>query len=233
MVMAIQSVKEKVSCPYCGYPSRKVHSTYIREIQDIPFLGKQTIPLLSTRKMFCDNPKCSFKTFSERFNFVTPKGKKTDRLIEKILITSTKSSSVSAASLLKTGSVKVCKISICELLKKMPTIVDKSSVIRVCVDDFAFQKRYTYGSVMVDLDTHRIIDIIDFPETNTVEEWLKFYPHLEVISRDGAQTYSSAVQNPTHMQYRLVTDSSFADIYLLTTRWILFLGYYLYFHIVE
>lgn len=89
------------------------------------------------------------------------------------------------------GSVKVCKISICDLLKKMPAIVDKLSVVRVCVANFAFRKGYTYGTVMVNLDTHRIIDLIDSRETKRVEEWLKSYPHLQIISRDGAQTYSS------------------------------------------
>lgn len=74
----------------------------------------------------------------------------------------------------------------------MPTIVDKSSVTKVCVDDFAFRKRYTYGTVMVDLETHRIIDIIYSRETKQVEEWLRSYPNLQIISRDGAQTYSSA-----------------------------------------
>lgn len=74
----------------------------------------------------------------------------------------------------------------------MPTIVDKSSVTKVCVDDFAFRKRYTYGTVMVNLETHRIIDIIDSRETKQVEEWLMSYPNLQIISRDGAQTYSSA-----------------------------------------
>lgn len=54
----------------------------------------------------------------------------------------------------------------------MPTIVDKSSVTKICVDDFAFRKRYTYGTVMVDLDTHKIIDIIDSRETKIVEDWL-------------------------------------------------------------
>lgn len=49
-------------------------------------------------------------------------------------------------------------------LKKMPSIVDKSSVKWVCVDDFALRKRYTYGTVMVDLESHRIIDIIDTRE---------------------------------------------------------------------
>lgn len=113
IILAIQSVKEKLNCPYCGCPSTRVHSVYEREIQD-----KQTILLLTTRKMFCDNLDCTFKTFSERFDFVNPKGKKTNRLIEKILVTSTKLSSVSASSLLKTGSVKACKSSICDLLKK-------------------------------------------------------------------------------------------------------------------
>lgn len=77
----------------------------------------------------------------------------------------------------------------------MPSLVDKSTVTKVCVDDFAFRKRYTYGTVMVDLETHRIIDIIDSRETKQVEEWLRSYPNLVVISRDGAQTYSSASTN--------------------------------------
>lgn len=80
-------------------------------------------------------------------------------------------------------------------LKKMPALVDKSAVTKVCVDDFAIRKRYTYGTVMVDLETHRIIDIIDSGETKKVEEWLKSYPNLKIISRDGAQTYSSASTN--------------------------------------
>lgn len=77
----------------------------------------------------------------------------------------------------------------------MPSIVDKSSVTKVCVDDFAFRKRYSYGTVMVNLDTHRIIDIIETRETKQVEEWLKTYPNLEIISRDGAMAYSSAARN--------------------------------------
>lgn len=142
--------------------------------------------------IYCDNPASERKTFSERFDFVAPNGKKISRLLDKILTTSTKLSSVSASSLLKDDSIKAGKSSICDLLKKMPTIVYKSSVTKVCADDFSFRKRYTYGTVMVDLETHRIIDIIDSRETKQVEEWLMSYPNLQIISRDGAQAYSSA-----------------------------------------
>ena len=52
----------------------------------------------------------------------------------------------------------------------MPALVDKSDVTKICVDDFAFRKRYSYGTVMVDLESHRIIDLLDSRETGKVEE---------------------------------------------------------------
>lgn len=65
IIIAVQSGRENVNCPYCGCLSTRVHSTYVREIQDIPFQDKQMILLLMARKMFCDNTECTFKTFSK------------------------------------------------------------------------------------------------------------------------------------------------------------------------
>ncbi len=75
----------------------------------------------------------------------------------------------------------------------MPSIVDKSSVTKICVDDFAFKKRRSYGTVMVDIDTHRIIDILPSRELSDVKEWLESYPNLEFVSRDGSLTYAAAI----------------------------------------
>lgn len=80
-------------------------------------------------------------------------------------------------------------------LKKMPSIVDNLSVKKVCVDDFAIRKRFSYGTVMVDLESHRIIDMIPSRDTRDVKEWLDLYPNIEIISRDGAQIYASAGHN--------------------------------------
>lgn len=74
----------------------------------------------------------------------------------------------------------------------MPSIVDNLSVRKVCVDDFAIRKRFSYGTVMVDLETHRIIDLIPTRNTEEVRAWLATYPNIEVISRDGAQIYANA-----------------------------------------
>lgn len=77
----------------------------------------------------------------------------------------------------------------------MPSIVDKSSVKMVCVDDFALRKRFSYGTVMINLENHRIVDMIPSRDTNDVCNWLKTFHNIEVISRDGAITYASAATN--------------------------------------
>ena len=63
----------------------------------------------------------------------------------------------------------------------------------VCIDDFAIKKRESYGTIMVDIETHRVIDLIPSRECNDVVEWLKTYPNLKVVSRDGSITYRNAI----------------------------------------
>ena len=102
IILLAKSARKSVFCPYCGCISDEVHSEYQREIQDIPMQDKQTILLLNTRK----NKDCTHKTFSERFDFISSNGKKTKRLIDKILITSTKLSSVNGKRSIKECLVK-------------------------------------------------------------------------------------------------------------------------------
>lgn len=70
--------------------------------------------------------------------------------------------------------------------------MDKASIKKVCVDDFALPKKFFYGTVMVELESHRIIDMIPSREAIDVSRWLAAFPNIQVISRDGTSTYSSA-----------------------------------------
>ena len=47
---------------------------------------------------------------------------------------------------------------------------------------------------MVDIDTHRIIDLLPSREVGDVAEWLSSFPNLEIVSRDGSVSYNSAVR---------------------------------------
>ena len=81
-------------------------------------MGKKTKVVIENRKFFCDNPDCGFTTFAERFDFLAQKGKKTKRLIEKIVDVSLNTSSTTASRTLKDGIADVGKSTICSLLKK-------------------------------------------------------------------------------------------------------------------
>lgn len=54
------------------------------------------------------------------------------------------------------------------------------------MDDFAIRKRYTYGTIMIDIKSHRVIDLIPSRDAMDVTACLKEYPHLRVVSRDGS-----------------------------------------------
>ena len=83
IVFEISSEISTANCPYCGKESKRIHSRYQREVQDLPIQGKKVVLLVSTRKFFCDNDTCCKRTFSERHPFVDANGKRTKRL-EKI-----------------------------------------------------------------------------------------------------------------------------------------------------
>lgn len=58
---------------------------------------------------------------------------------------------------------------------------------------------------MIDLESHRIIDMIPSRETADVSSWLTTFPNIQVISRDGASTYSSAAAD-SHPEAVQVSD---------------------------
>ena len=82
-------------------------------------------------------------------------------------------------------------------------IVEKPGIISVCIDDFALKKRQRYGTEMVDLETHKIVDMIESREMSDVSHWLSECPNMRVVSRDGSLTYAAAIAEINAYYYKL------------------------------
>jgi transposase len=128
--ITVRSVKEYVYCPYCCTPSNKVHSIYKRSFQDLSIQGFKVMIIIKNRKIFCKNDDCNYRTFSEKFNFINNKAKKTKRLEKEIINVSLNMSSISVSKYLKKNLATIGKNTICTLLKKETIIPNKSNVTR-------------------------------------------------------------------------------------------------------
>jgi transposase len=60
------------------------------------------------------------------------------------------------------------------------------------IDDFAWRRRHSYGSIVVDLERREVIDLLPDRQRDTVIAWLKANPQIEVICRDRGPGYGAA-----------------------------------------
>ena len=61
------------------------------------------------------------------------------------------------------------------------------------MDDWAFKKGHTYGTIIVDLEQHSIVDLLPDREAQTVENWFKDRPEVTLVTRDRFSQYATGV----------------------------------------
>ena len=62
----------------------------------------------------------------------------------------------------------------------------------VGIDDWAWCKGQRYGTIVVDLETSEVIDLLPDRDAATVKVWLAAHPGVELVSRDRSSSYSQA-----------------------------------------
>ena len=149
--------------------------------------------ILHVRKFFCTNRDCPRKIFVERLTaFLEPWARLTARLAEQIEAIGLASCGRLGARLGARLKIEISRTSIVRrVISLAPKTTDK--VEHLGVDDFSFRRGRTFGTVLVDLHRHHILDLLPDRHKETITAWLQRHPEITHVSRDRSSEYASAV----------------------------------------
>ncbi len=190
--ISVSSVAEGCLCPVCGSHSSRAHSRYHRDVSDLPWHGISVKLGVRARRFFCDEASCERGIFCERLPDVAARARKTGRLEEALLAIVLELGGRAGARLAGELGLSVGRDALLSRAKRAaPAGTGEVKVLGV--DDFAFRRGARYGTILVDLERHKVVDLLPERSQESLVSWLRRHPGVETAARDRSNIYREAL----------------------------------------
>jgi transposase len=196
------SERAGVACPACGTVTARVHSRYRRTLADLPWQGLPVQLCLTSRRFFCEVAACPQRIFAERFpGLVAPRGRRSTRLQALVTAIGIALGGEPGARLVAELGLAVSPDTLLRSVRALPELSLPPPRV-LGIDDWAYRKGHRYGTVLVDLERHAVVDLLPDRNADTVADWLDEHPSVQVVSRDRGRVYAEGARRgaPTAVQ---------------------------------
>jgi transposase len=161
----VVSTRSSSRCPLCFQPAMRIHSRYTRVVADVPCGGFQVQLVLHVRKFFCDTSNCPRKIFTERLPvFVHPWARMTTRLCQMLQALGLATCGELGTRLAGRLAMHTSPTTLLRRVMALPT-APPGPVLILGIDDWSFRRGRKFGTILVDLEAHQVIDLLPFNQS--------------------------------------------------------------------